>query len=199
LPELVERVRQASLRAGDIVRRIRNFVRPGAMVVLPVELVALVREVVELCQPEAQRAAAALVFEPAGRAEAVVEADPIQIQQVLVNLIQNALHAVAATPVGERQVALRLSVRDDAVQIDVIDNGQGLGQADAEELFTPFHSTKADGLGIGLSICRSIVAQHRGTIWAQPATPQGAQFSFVLPRLTSHAAEHDQQADGVCR
>jgi C4-dicarboxylate-specific signal transduction histidine kinase len=199
LQEFIERVRQSSLRAGGIMRRIRNFVQPGCSATMPTELVALVHEVVELCYPEARRAETILLLHPPDAGEIVVEVDPIQIQQVLVNLIQNALHAVQDMPPPRRQIVLQITAQADAVQIDVADNGRGLGEVDADSLFAPFHTTKTDGLGIGLSICRSIIEQHHGTIWAQSLSPRGAQFSFVLPRLSSHAAEPHRQPDSVCR
>ncbi|MGE0537439.1 MAG: ATP-binding protein [Pirellulales bacterium] len=198
LQELVERVRQASLRAGGIVRRIRNFVRPGPTTTMPVELVALVHEVIDFCQPEAHRAAAQLVFAPPLADKVVVEADPIQIQQVLVNLIQNAIQATQRLAASERRISVRITVQPKSAQVDVVDNGRGLAEVPVESLFEPFFTTKSDGLGIGLSICRSIVEQHQGTLWAQ-SLPQGTQFSFVLPRLDNHAAQRDRQADGVCR
>jgi two-component system, LuxR family, sensor kinase FixL len=198
LQDCIERVRQSSLRAGGIVRRIRNFVLPGSSAMLPTELVALVREVVELCHPEVLRAEAVLFFQPPGAGEVVVEVDPIQIQQVLVNLIQNALHAVQEMPATNRRIVLQIKEQADAVQIDVADNGRGLGSGDADGLFVPFHTTKANGLGIGLSICRSIIEQHQGTIWAHSLSPEGARFSFVLPRPSSHAAEPHRQPNSVC-
>lgn len=198
LQELVERVRQASLRAGAIMRRIRSFARPGPVAMLPVELGALVHEVIEFCRPEASRAETALAFEPAPAGEIVVEADPIQIQQVLVNLIQNAIQATQWVPARERRIVVRIVVLPPGAQIDVVDNGCGLGDVETDSLFEPFFTTKDDGLGIGLSICRSILEQHQGTIWAQ-SLPRGVQFSFVLPLLDKHAPQHDRQADGVCR
>ncbi|HVT28801.1 MAG TPA: ATP-binding protein [Lacipirellulaceae bacterium] len=198
LKGLIERVRQASLRAGGIVRRIRNFVQPGANTTTPTELVTLVREVVELCTPEAQRAETSLFLQPPAVDEIMADVDPIQIQQVLVNLIQNALHAVQESRARDREIVLRIAAQADVVQIDVADNGQGLAAEDADTLFAPFHTTKAEGLGIGLSICRSIVEKHQGTIWAQSRAPAGAQFSFVLP-LSDHAVEHNRQSDSVCR
>ncbi len=197
--DFIERVRLASLRAGGIVRRIRDFVRPGATAaVMPVELVALISEVAEFCRPEVSRAETSISFQPPAGG-IVVEVDPIQIQQVLVNLIQNALHALEGVSAQDRRIVLQIKTQPESVQIDVVDNGQGLGDVDADSLFAPFHTTKTDGLGIGLSICRSIIEQHQGTIWAQSLSPQGAQFSFVLPRLQSHAAEYDRQADSVYR
>ena len=116
-------------------------------------------------------------------------ADAIQIQQVLVNLVQNALQAMASAPPQRRRLAIRMSTANDGVQVDVIDSGPGLAEADPEALFAPFHTTKADGLGIGLSICRSIIEQHQGTIWAKSLPLEGAQFSFVLPLAVEHAPQ----------
>src|SRR5262249_18763590 len=92
LQDLVKGVHQASLRAGGIVRGIRSFVRPGPNGMLPVELVALIHDVVEFCRPEAYRTETAVSFQPPAGGGIVVNVDPIQIQQVLVNLIQNAIH-----------------------------------------------------------------------------------------------------------
>jgi C4-dicarboxylate-specific signal transduction histidine kinase len=185
----LRQIQQASLRAGAIVRRIRNFVRPGASNVANVDMNALIAEVVDLCRPELARAEVELACELPYDGAVIVNADPIQIQQVLVNLVQNALQAMATAPPQRRRLVLRMTTANEAVQVDVIDGGAGLADADPEILFAPFHTTKADGLGIGLSICRSIVEQHRGTIWAKSLPLGGAQFSFVLPLATEDALQ----------
>jgi signal transduction histidine kinase len=150
---------------------------------------ALIAEVVDLCRPELARAEVALACELPSDEAVAVTADPIQIQQVLVNLVQNALQAMASAPPQRRRLVLRMAAANDAVQVDVIDGGPGLADADPEILFAPFRTTKTDGLGVGLSICRSIVEQHRGTIWAKSLPLGGAQFSFVLPLATEHALQ----------
>jgi two-component system, LuxR family, sensor kinase FixL len=185
----LRQMQQASLRAGAIVRGIRNFVRPGAGNVANVDMSALIAEVVDLCRPELARAEVALACELPSDEAVAVTADPIQIQQVLVNLVQNALQAMASAPPQRRRLVLRMAAANDAVQVDVIDGGPGLADADPEILFAPFRTTKTDGLGVGLSICRSIVEQHRGTIWAKSLPLGGAQFSFVLPLATEHALQ----------
>ena len=93
-------------------------------------------------------------------------ADPIQIQQVLVNLLQNALQAMRICPADERRLEIRTFISGDLVQVDVLDSGPGFVTTDSESVFAPFHTTKPDGLGIGLAICRSVVENHHGTIWA---------------------------------
>jgi two-component system sensor kinase FixL len=184
----LRQLRQAALRAGAIVRRIRNFAKPGEGNLAPVELTALVADVVELCRPHAARMDVEFVLDMPPR-EVVVAADAIQIQQVLVNLVQNALQALASQPPDGRRVAIRLATADDRVQVDVVDNGPGLADADPASLFEPFHTTKADGLGVGLSICRSIIEHHQGTIWAKSLPPSGAQFSFVVPLASAHVVQ----------
>ncbi|MBA3480372.1 MAG: type IV pili methyl-accepting chemotaxis transducer N-terminal domain-containing protein [Pirellulales bacterium] len=189
LQDYLRQMQQASLRAGAIVRRIRDFVQPSAGNLANVDVSALVAEVVDFCRPEIDCAEVELALELPTDEVATVTADPIQIQQVLVNLVQNALQAMSSAPPQRRRLAIRVAASNGAVQVDVIDHGPGLADADPEALFAPFHTTKADGLGIGLSICRSIVEQHQGTIWAKSLPLGGAQFSFVLPLAAEHALQ----------
>lgn len=184
----LDQMKQAALRAGAIVRRIRNFVRPGVGNASAVEMGALINEVVDLCRAEADRLEIEIVVNAAGE-PATVHADAIQIQQVLVNLMQNAFQAMAGAPPQRRRLAIAMSTAGGGVQVDVVDRGPGLAGADAQGLFAPFHTTKADGLGIGLSICRSIIEHHQGTIWAKSLPHEGAQFSFVLPLAAAHAEQ----------
>ena len=111
----------------------------------------------------------------------LVRADRVQLQQVLLNLIMNGLEAM--TPVTDRARMLWIhSQLDDSgeVMVSVRDSGIGLG-TDAKSLFTPFVSTKPDGMGLGLSISRSLIEGHGGRLWATPNAPHGATFSFTLP------------------
>jgi two-component system sensor kinase FixL len=185
LADFAVQIETAALRAGHIVRRMRNFVRGGAPTASTVRLGALVAEVIDLCRPEAARAEVELSLHlPTD--DPAVTVDPIQIQQVVVNLIQNALQAMEHAPPQRRRLTVRVVAANGAVQIDVIDGGPGLAGQDSEILFAPFHTTKPEGLGVGLSICRAIVEQHQGTIWAKSLQDAGAQFSFVLPLADAH-------------
>jgi len=194
----IEHIRQAALRAGQIVHRIRNFVRPDLQsLAVEADLNALVQEVVELCQFEAQRDEVQIALQLTAH-RSVVLADPIQIQQVLVNLLQNAFHALRERPCEERRVHIQTSVTDGSAVVAVRDWGPGLA-VDPDQLFTPFTTTKPDGLGIGLSICRSIIESHGGQIWADSAIVCGAMISFSLPLVAEQDAKGSKQLDCVCR
>lgn len=195
--ELAAKAKRSALRAGQIVRRMRNFVRPNAAVHDRVAIHALVEEIVEMCRTEVAAAGANLRFELSATSD-VVLADTIQVQQVLVNLVQNALQALASTASRGRTVTIRTLNAEDALRIDVADNGPGFPSVDPEFAFAPFHSTKKDGLGIGLSICRSIVENHRGKIWTESPADGGAQVSFTLPLAAEHVRRFRAQPDCLC-
>ena len=195
--DFIRQAKRAALRAGQIVRRMRNFVRPNASGASEVGINPLVGEIVELCRTEAANAGAEISLELAARDD-IVFADPIQIQQVLVNLVQNALQAMRDNGEAPRRITLRTSTAGAFTQVDVLDTGPGFSSAEPEAVFAPFHTTKADGLGIGLSICRSIVENHRGTIWTESPSGRGAQVSFTLPLSHPHADQFRIQTDSVC-
>jgi two-component system, LuxR family, sensor kinase FixL len=110
-----------------------------------------------------------------------VHADRVQIQQVLVNLIRNALQAMADAP--RRVLTIATAIESDThMQISIADSGGGIAPEMADRLFQAFASTKPDGMGLGLSICRTIVEAHHGRIWAEPAPGGGTAFHFTLLR-----------------
>jgi signal transduction histidine kinase len=113
--------------------------------------------------------------------------DPIQLQQVLVNLMTNAIDSMAVTA-GPRILSVSSEVRDGAVLVSVADTGPGIKSQDTERMFNPLFTTKSDGMGMGLSICRSIVEAHDGRLWVAPNVPQGAVFQFVLRADTATSA-----------
>jgi signal transduction histidine kinase len=111
-----------------------------------------------------------------------VRVDPIQIQQVIVNLLQNGFQAMADTERSERRLSVTTSRTEGGMaQIAVADRGVGLSEEDAERLFESFFTTKQDGLGIGLSISRSIIEKHDGHVWVTPNPDKGVTFRFTLP------------------
>jgi signal transduction histidine kinase len=206
LHQYLEQINAAALRAGQIVRRIRRFVsRSGtdANDFAKVDLRSLLREVLELCQFEIRRAGVVASLN-VGHRDATVDVDSIQIQQVLVNLVQNALQSLQSSSVGVRRLAIQLEVSDDWAEVNVVDNGPGFDVADLDAPFTAFHTTKVEGLGVGLSICRTIIEAHGGAIRIKP-TEVGAELSFKLPlakpkpSLPLNEPSQLLHADSVCR
>lgn len=194
----IEHIKQAALRAGQIVRRIRNFVQPGLQSpAVQADLNELVQEVVELCRFEAEHDAIEVVLQLTADKTTVL-ADSIQIQQVLVNLLQNAMQALRGSPQDMRRVQIQTSAADGNVVACVHDWGPGL-RLDPDLLFIPFSTTKPEGLGIGLSICRSILESHDGRIWADRAVTCGTKICFSLPQVAPPNAGRSEQLDCVCR
>jgi two-component system sensor kinase FixL len=172
----------ASVRRGiEILKRLRAFVAKGQISARTEDLQAIVTDASVLAYPHAQRQGVEIRLrsDPAAR---WVKADAVQIQQVLINLIKNAIEAMDGTGSGAVTITTATLGRD-KVTITVDDTGPGL-DGPAEDLFEPFNSSKADGLGIGLSVCRTIVEAHGGTIEAGPSSTGGAQFRFTLPRTS---------------
>jgi len=110
-----------------------------------------------------------------------VEADRVQLQQVLLNLCMNGMEAMHETAANQRQLTVQTLVSDGNVLALVSDRGMGIEQANAEQLFKPFHTTKSGGLGMGLAISRSIIESFGGKLWAESNAGGGATFSFSLP------------------
>ena len=110
-----------------------------------------------------------------------IKGDPIQLQQVLLNLIMNAIHSMTTLPAGERILRVRSDVKDGGVCISVEDNGAGVAEEMLDQIFKPLFTTKAQGMGLGLSICRSIVEAHHGRIWATHHEPRGLMVHLYLP------------------
>jgi two-component system sensor kinase FixL len=178
-----------ALRAGEIVRRLREFIARGEADSRIENLADLIDDAVALVLPNPK--AVQVEFHRVLSPEATfVLADRIQIQQILVNLIRNAVEAMRdqTTP---RVLTLSTSAADGMAVVGVADTGPGVAPDVAERLFSPFMSTKSDGMGVGLSICRRIVEAHGGAMWLEAADGGGADFRFRLP-LISPEATHGQ-------
>ena len=168
-----------ALRAGEIIRRLREFVTRGETEMRIENLPDLIREASHLASAGAgpHGVQVRLNFDP--HAE-VVFASRIQLQQVMLNLIRNAHEAMAQSEWRELEV-VTARLDDESIEIAVADRGPGLPDGIVEHLFEPFHTTKIDGMGLGLSICRSIVEAHRGTLGYEPNSGGGAIFRVTLP------------------
>jgi len=114
-----------------------------------------------------------------------VMADRVMLEQVFVNLMRNAFDAMRETPVKERRVVISAASDGDLVTIAVADKGSGVSEDTAEKLFSPFFSTKTEGMGMGLNICRSIIEFHQGRLWFEPNQGGGSVFKFTLHRAAS--------------
>ena len=171
-----------SLRAGHIVRQLRDFVARGDVEQRGEPLNGLVREAANLGLLGAREAGVEVVMALCDDT-AIVRADRVQIQQVIVNLVRNALQAMSASPTRVLTISTEPAAANPAwMQVNVSDTGAGIPAAMNDRLFQAFASTKTDGMGLGLSICRTIIEAHDGRIWASDASGGGAAFHFTLER-----------------
>ena len=176
-----------ALRAGGIIRRLREFVARGEVEKSVVDLVKLVDEASKLALIDAREKGIRAQFE-LDRSVRRVLVDKIQIQQVLINLMRNAMEAMSDAPVRLLTVS-STSEEDGYLRVTVADTGPGVAPEIAENLFRAFNSTKRNGLGLGLSICRTIVDANGGRIWMEPRHEGGACFHFTLIRADMEGAE----------
>ncbi|MGF6382157.1 PAS domain S-box-containing protein [Paraburkholderia atlantica] len=168
-------------RAGDVLGRLRQLIRKAPRKKEPVNINEAIREIVELVQGEARKCGALLAMQLAECLPSV-EGDRVELQQVMLNLIINALEAMSGID-GLRQVHVSTGEADGGcVLVTVRDSGPGFGPNGADHAFTAFYTTKSTGLGMGLSICRSIIDAHRGRLWVSECSPRGAAVQFTLPR-----------------
>ena len=168
-------------RAGDVILEIRALSRKSAPKRAPLDINDLIQGVVRLVTREAQAHGASVRLDLAPALPAVV-ADRVQLQQVVINLVINAIQAMASVTARPRELSIR-SRQNEAghVLIEVADSGHGIGSTNLDQLFKAFFTTKPAGMGMGLSICRSIIEAHGGNVWATDNTPSGAVFHFTLP------------------
>ncbi|HEY6003637.1 MAG TPA: ATP-binding protein [Anaeromyxobacter sp.] len=181
--ELAEALRKAAeqtQRAGRIIRRVHDFVRKREPSRTPVRMRAVVEEAVGFADVEARKRQVRIQSRLAEE-DPELEADPLLLQQVVLNLLRNAMDAMAATPAERREILVATEAGAASVTVSISDRGCGISDEIRGQLFQPFFSTKAEGMGMGLNICRSIIELHRGRVWAEPNPGGGSVFSFSLP------------------
>lgn len=182
--EILADVRTDDLRAHNIVRKLRTLLQKRELQFESVDINAHVTSVVSMVSAHAARLGV-IISTHLDTDLPVVRADPVHLQQVLLNLLINALEAVEVAPKSARRLEIRTARHSDThAQVAVMDTGRGLDSRNIPRLFDSFFTTKEQGLGLGLSISRSIVLQHGGTIWAENAPFGGAAFFFTIPILT---------------
>jgi signal transduction histidine kinase len=180
----LDRAIEQVMFAARVITRIREFTHSHQPKHKKLDLVALLRASASLLDWDLRRSGAKLALELPAQ-EVHVRGDEVMLQQVVVNLMRNALDALRSDPPDEPKVTLQLSIRSGEVEVQVRDNGCGLGDDAAAKLFVPFASSKPSGMGIGLSICRSFVELHQGRLWFSRNADRGATFHVSLPRLAS--------------
>jgi PAS domain S-box-containing protein len=182
--DLVAAIRQIddeAKRAAEIVRRVRRFVQKREPQSTEVLLNHLVEEVVLLSKAELEQRHIRIVLRLAENLPPI-PGDPIQIEQVIMNLVRNGLEAMDDMPEDRRILEIRTARNgDDAVQAEVCDCGMGIEESDPERVFQPFFTTKPEGMGMGLAISRSIIEAHGGRLWSSANEVQGCTFHFTLP------------------
>jgi C4-dicarboxylate-specific signal transduction histidine kinase len=168
-------------RAGEVIGRIRALIKKAAPRADQLDINEAILEVIGVTRGELLRNGVSLQTELA-KGLPLIRGDRIQLQQIVLNLIMNSVEAMSDVSKGSRH--LLISTAEDTsngVLVAVRDSGPGLNSESLERLFDPFYTTKPGGMGMGLSICRSIVEGHEGRIWATANVPQGASFHFSLP------------------
>jgi C4-dicarboxylate-specific signal transduction histidine kinase len=175
-------------RASEVIRSVRALAKKIEIVKVPLDVNVVVREVVALVQRELASHGVSLRMELAP-ALPLILGDRVQLQQVMINLLMNGIEAMQSVTDRPRELVIR-SRRDETrrVLISVTDGGVGIAQEDAERLFNAFFTTKPSGMGMGLSICRSIIEAHGGRLWASANLPRGASFQFALPAIANTAS-----------
>ncbi len=179
--ETARRTIRDANRASEVIKRLRAMFSTKTSTMEPADLNEVAREVIALSMGELRRAGALLQTDFATELPQV-SVDRVQVQQVILNLLLNAADAMAAVDDRPRTLLLRTGLHDDgSVRLLVRDSGTGINPATIERLFDAFYTTKAKGMGVGLSISRSIIERHAGRLWAEANEGPGATFSFCIP------------------
>jgi signal transduction histidine kinase len=188
LKEILADIRQADQRAGEIIRRLRGLLKKSAIEPQEIDLNEAIGSVLVILDPEARERGVVLSAERVPRA-LPVRADMVHLQQVMLNLAMNAMDAMRTCAPGYRRLAFQTAVNGHfEVEVSVSDSGSGVPKDKLRTIFEPFFTTKQQGMGLGLSIVRTIVETYGGRIWAENRLGSGAVFRFTLPLAQARPA-----------
>ena len=177
--DILKDIAEEDERASEIISRMRAMMKKGEAEMKPRDLNAKIREVLVLLHGDLVARNISLSFELSPRLP-LVNGDRVQLEQVLLNLILNGCDAMSVNAPGERRLIIQTGREGGLVRVSVVDRGVGLAPELLEQIFEPFYSTKPNGLGLGLPICRSIITAHGGRLWAENNSDCGATFHFTL-------------------
>jgi len=181
ISEIVGKIEAQALRAGEIVRRMRKLVVRRASMYHAVDLLDAIREVLALVDSDVAQTGVEIRIAVSDNVPCVL-ADRIQIEQVILNLVRNAIEVMDAARIPEPVLEISVSVpTDEMVNVEVADNGPGIASADVGRIFEQFYSTKNNGMGMGLSISRTIIEAHGGCLYMGNTAASGTMFRFTLP------------------
>jgi PAS domain S-box-containing protein len=180
--EILDEIVSEDKRAGEVIQRVRQWLKKAEVEQHPVQINNVVDDVLKLMRGDLVNQKVTVSTELTQHVPSVT-GDSVQLQQVLLNLVVNACDAMTDCNTPERRLLIRTGIKNgsSAVIISVTDRGAGIPEEKPEQIFEPFFTTKEKGMGLGLSVCRTIVAAHRGTLWATNNTDRGATFHFSLP------------------
>jgi PAS domain S-box-containing protein len=181
IKDILKDIVEDNSRAGEVIRRMRALVKKEDLAFEVLDLTGVVRDVIQLVHSDAILRNVRVSFE-ANSDLPSVRGDRVQLQQVVLNLLLNAFEAMKDTPMAEREVVVQVKMTGlDALAVAVRDQGTGMTSEKFEKIFQPFFTTKKEGLGMGLSISRSIIEAHGGQLWAENNTDRGATFYITVP------------------
>jgi C4-dicarboxylate-specific signal transduction histidine kinase len=176
----LNRIARDAQRAADIISRTRELVKKAPARKDDLDINGAILEVIGLTRSEMAKNGAVLQLQLAAHLP-LIRADRVQLQQVMLNLIINAVEAMSQMTDGRREITISTRIEAGDVLVAVRDSGPSVSAAALGRVFEAFYTTKSTGLGMGLSICTSIIESHGGRLWATPNTPQGAIFQFTVP------------------
>jgi C4-dicarboxylate-specific signal transduction histidine kinase len=182
IDEILEDIASADRRAGEVIRRLRAMFKRGESNWQLLDLNEITRDVLDFARSDILTRHVQVTTKLAGDLPKV-RGDSVQVQQVLLNLIVNGCEAMISNEPHDRMLVIETSVVDhETIGVSVLDNGSGIRPDILDQLFEPFVTTKHQGLGLGLTICRSIATAHGGQLWAGNNTDRGSAFRLLLPR-----------------